>query len=143
MLKRLLLATFLFEVFLSSVTCPQDCTVFSGQTVPFTLAAGAKAAWDPNPTGLRTFLRPEKKAIVLLVRSHAGRVNFILSGITGIANPKISVFAIDGRYLGSATMYTPAYGMFTSHLPPGIYLARCTADGTVLQTVRFVAGRQP
>ena len=132
----------LVQMILPFAAYSQECIEFSGQTVAFTLSAGAKAAWDKDATGLKNRCQSEKRISFWVDQSLSGKVRFKFTGQRIAGNLSISLYTLDGRWIGAAAMQSRTSGAFSRVLLPGIYVARCEAGGTVIQTVRFVVRRQ-
>lgn len=144
MRKGLLQAILLVLITLPRVINAQICSTYTGQTVAFTLAAGAKAAWDQGSTVvLQRQVQWQKGSSFSVHQSSTGDIVFKIAGFSMAVNVRISLFTIDGRCVETAAMHGQTSGTFCKTLPPGIYLARCEADGAIVRTARFIAGGQP
>lgn len=144
MRKRAAAAILFVLATLPSVIYGQPCAVDSGQTVAFTLAAGARAAWDQSSMAvLQRQVQWQKVSSFSAHQSSAGDIVFHVTGVSSAATVRISLYTINGRRVGTTAMSGRTIGAFGRKLPPGIYLACCEADGTIVRTVRFIAGRQP
>ncbi len=143
MLKRIMYALLLVPVILPSAVSAQICTEVTGQTVSFNLAAGTRAPWNPTATILKPTLRSEKRSLFSVDQFSAGRIRFKTTGFAPEANLQISLFTLHGRCIGTVAMQDRSYATYGRLLPSGVYLARCSAEGMVAQSVHFVVAGKP
>jgi hypothetical protein len=135
-------ANFLFVMVLTWLLHADTCTVASGQTVAFTLSAGAKASWNSTKSGVRQWQSPSRNGTSFSVYQVSnGIVTFRALGFRNDISSKISLFSVNGRKMWAAEMNGRTTGIFTSKLIPGIYFARFEVDGACMKTVRFLVGR--
>jgi hypothetical protein len=122
----------------------QPCIVASGQTVAFTLSAGAKASWNNPITGIRQGRSVSKNGTSFSVYQLSnGAIVFKTSGAKNDVPLNISLFSLEGRKISSIATNGRTTGEIVKKLVPGIYLARYEAKGIILKTILFSAGRQP
>jgi hypothetical protein len=97
----------------------------SGQTAVFTLAPGAKAAWNPSAAPVVSHTHhasPVRSLTVRTVDDHT--VRFDLAGSTG---DRLFLCDLHGRTTGRWAISRNEAMHIECRLPPGVYLARLTS----------------
>jgi hypothetical protein len=142
MCNKLLIAKSLLLFVLPFVLYADTCFVASGQTVAFTLSAGAKASWNNTVSGVRQ--RSSQSTIgtsFSVYQLSNGNIAFKTPDFKNDGHFKITLFSVNGRKIDAVEMDGKARGEFNKNFMPGIYLARLEADGILLKTTRFLVGR--
>jgi hypothetical protein len=141
MFKKFLMAKSLMIFVLPFMLYADTCIVASGQTRPFTLTPGAKAAWNKPISGVhQRNVQSLNGGSFSVYQLPDGAIGFKTPGIKNDALLKISLFSVSGRKISAAEMDGRTSGVFAKKLVPGIYLARLDADG-IIKTTRFMVGR--
>jgi hypothetical protein len=133
---------FLVFMVLPYIVYGQACVDTSGQTVSFTLAAGAKASWNSSIAGVLQQRIELRNANAFSVHKVAdGRIMFDISSFGKASLVNISLFAINGKQIGIVNMAGRDIGEFNAKLSNGIYFARLEVNGKNISALRILVGR--
>jgi hypothetical protein len=113
----------------------------TGQTQPFTLAAGAKAAWNPAGSATETGGHSSFAAPAMSVYpnpSHSG-ITFKVSGCQG--QTLVNIYNVLGKKVQSLDFSQKGRTSITAAMPNGIYFARLVVNSRMTQSTRFLVVR--
>jgi hypothetical protein len=120
----------------------QTCFEGTGQTVAFTLKAGAKAGWNSSAPIIEKPHSFSKSSISLVVcKATAGGIVFKATGLKTAFPSGISIFSVTGQRISFVAMDGEARAVLNKNLAQGIYFARLETNGEILKTTRFMVGR--
>ena len=112
----------------------------SGQTVPFLLSAGQKAAWNSSGASLEKSGQPICLPASLAINPNPSK-GIVLFNASGVSKGKVSVFAVSGRKTCEVILQDGRGVLFNHLLPNGLYFARLKSGGKVLFTKSFLVVR--
>lgn len=140
MLKKIISLAFFFQI----TVFGQDYYQVTGQTVPFELKAGNKAAWDHNAQGVFISKKgpalPYQIAIVNVMGGKTLELRVICGRLPGPG--RLSVFNIQGMkiYVGEFRENQRSL-VLNKPLPNGQYFAQLSIKGKAIATTRFLVAR--
>lgn len=107
----------------------------SGQTVAFTLTAGAKAGWNPGIS--------VEKPRVMAAPPDVFRISWARNGLYVHAGAKgiIKLFDMRGRMITSLKVERDGFIGLTHYLANGIFAARFEAPGKTVRTAKLAVVR--
>jgi len=111
-----------------------------GQTVPFTLTAGAKAAWHEGiavETSPSALLNLPSMSIYPIPSSGCPRI--VVSGAKG--SVIVSIYNVAGKKIRALDFSGGKGAALVKTMPNGIYFARMAVNGQIKQTTRFLVVR--
>jgi hypothetical protein len=106
----------------------------SGQTAAFTMAAGAKAGWNPSIAVEKAGVLPAITAFRISVASNG---LFVHAGSKGV----VKLFDVRGRMAISVAIEHDGFVALSRNLANGIYAARFEAPGMALKRARLAVVR--
>jgi hypothetical protein len=115
----------------------------SGQTVPFTLTAGAKAAWDHTATAIKNPIVATRNEITFSVFRNPsfGTVVFAAAGMKPGTEAKITIYSINGKIADMLLLNGVNTIELKNRLVNGIYYARLEIAGKMVKTSTFLVMR--
>ncbi len=123
-----------------ALLCAQDYFEAFGQTQPFTLAFGQKSGWDAGidveNARLSLPLTPEMS---VYPNPATNDLRICVHGNKGIA--LVAIYDVAGKKVQVIDFTRATEVLLTQALPNGIYFARLTISGRVVQTTHFLVVR--
>lgn len=142
MKKNYIISIFLFVIVLPCFLYAQTCFAGAGQTVAFTLKAGAKAGWNSSAPIIEKPHAFSSGSISLIAyKGSTGGIAFKATGLKASFHYKISIFSVTGQKIRSVMLDDEAQTVLNKNLSQGIYFARLETNGEILKTTRFMVGR--
>jgi hypothetical protein len=141
MKRNCIILIFLFVIVLPCFLYAQTCFAGAGQTVAFTLKAGAKAGWNSSaPIIVKPHDFSNSSISLVVYKPSTGGIAFKATGLNASFHYKISIFSVTGQKIRSVVLDGEAKTVLNKNLSQGIYLARLETNGEILKTTRFMVG---
>jgi hypothetical protein len=121
----------------------QEYVESSGQTMPFDLKAGAKAAWDKTVSGVRTSpgIHSKTSAFRLTCLVDMEKLIFVATGNNPAQEASLSIYRLDGVLVDRASSSTANMFTFDKCLSNGYYWVRLESNGKSLALTRMLLAR--
>jgi len=126
--------SFVLFCMLPVIALAQSYFEVSGQTVAFTLTAGAKAGWNSSISVEKTKVMPSFGIFRII---SVGNGLFVHAGAKGI----IKLFDVRGRMAVSLSLEHDGFVPLSRGLANGIYIARFEAPRMAVKTARLAVVR--
>jgi hypothetical protein len=132
---------YLFLLVLPVLVLAQDYHDASGQTLPFTLAAGAKTKWDASGISVDKTRPAIPEPVRMSLVPNPSNGNFRISVRNAQGPTVVILYAISGKKVQCIDFTKEKEASLSKALPNGFYVARLSMNGRTVQTARFLVVR--